>query len=240
VTAVHRLLAISLAFTTSCKGKPKAQPPPADKKVETPTEIGSATASPNLALPHGTGLAPIKTTKPVDVQVFDRLAALKYPGFLFERRGNAKVLELRHETADHPKILMTARISACDDNCVPMDLAKWKAAEDRLKLKQFLSPELRAAKDTVFEIGVTDLHGTPMIYTYQLGMVIKDAGAGGMTYTDMYVLYYNDGTNMARVESHYTDDPLMTKEDLARSVPKDDLEKVTKAFMDAYTQAWAP
>lgn len=235
MTSVRTFLAI-VVLAIGCKGKPTHHSPPSN--IEQPVAgsgSGSAPrAAPDIALPHGTGLPPIKTTKPVDVEIFNKLAKLTYTGFQFERRGNDKVVELRHMTEDHPKILTTAVIKPCADDCTPIDLDKWKAKGDALK--EFLAPDLRTAPDTVFEVAKTDINGAPMIYTYQLGQAFKKDGSG--TYTEMYVLYYNDGINQIRVESHYADDPLKSKEDLAKLVPKEDLENVAKGFMDAFTQAW--
>ena len=234
--SVHKLVVCSIAISVlGCKGKPKHQVPPTNVEVPGGSGSGSAPkASPDLVLPRGTGLPPMKTTKPVDLEVFNKLAALKYPGFEPERRGNDKVLELRQMTTDHPKILTDAVIGPCNNDCVPMDLAKWKDKTEALK--EFLAPDLRTAPDTVFEVGQTELNGQPMIYTYQLAQKFKPGGSG--LYSEMYVLYFNDGVNQIRVGSHYADDPLQTKEDLAKSVSKEDLENVAKGFLDVYTQGW--
>jgi hypothetical protein len=52
------------------------------------------------------------------------------------------------------------------------------------------------------------------------------------------VLYYNDGVNKIRVVAEYKDDPA-TREEMLTVAPKEDLEKLGKAFFDAYTHAWA-
>ena len=99
--------------------------------------------------------------------------------------------------------------------------------------------------DTVFEVGTTKLNNTPMIYTYQLAQTkpttgINDAGdnPGHFAWSHAYVLYYNDGVNQIRVVGEFKDDPVDSKEAMAKAVPRGDIENVTKAFMDVYTQAW--
>ena len=246
MTPVRTLVFSSLlVLSAGCKGKPKHQQAPAH--VETATGSGSAVASAgsgsagsgsdstSLQLPHSDGTPPKKTTKPIDTPTLANLAQMTFPGFLWNPRGNDKTITVEQETASRPKIKARITIAACNNDCVPMDLAKWKAKTE--DLKQFLAPELKKAPDTVFEVGQTDLNGQPMIYTYQLGQAFDSGGHG--SYTNAYVLYYNDGVNQIRVMASYTDDPMKTKEDMAKWVPKEDLEKVAKAFVDVYTHAWA-
>jgi hypothetical protein len=238
VTSVRTLASLSLsvlAALAACKGKPKHQEPPANVETAAGSATKGATAAPNLELPHGPGTPPDKTTKPLEGAALKKLTMLRFNGFLWNPGGNDKTVTIKHETETRPKIKATVTIEACNNDCAPMDLAKWKdKSED---LKQFLAPALKEAKDTTFEVGQTDLAGQPMIYTYQLGQAMKPDGGGA--YTDTYVLYYNDGVNKIRVVAAYTDDPKANKEDMAKDVPKADLEKVAKAFVDAYTHAWA-
>lgn len=236
MTAVRIFVAcslLSLALAPACKGKPKHQEAPPN--VETAGSAKGAVAAPNLVLPHGPGTPPDKTTQPLDAKTLQKLAAMQFDGFLWMPGGNDKTITVKHETETRPKIKVAITITSCKNDCWPMDLATWKAKTD--ELRQNLLPALREAKDTIFEVGQTDLHGTPMIYTYQLGQAFKPEGGGA--YTDSYDLYYNDGVNKIEAHAHYTDDPKMTKEDMAKDVPKEDLEKVAKAFVDVYTHAWA-
>jgi hypothetical protein len=57
-------------------------------------------------------------------------------------------------------------------------------------------------------------------------------------FSDAYALYYNDGVNQIRVVAEYKDDPT-TREDMLAIAPKEDLERLAKAFLAAYTHAWA-
>ena len=71
---------------------------------------------------------------------------------------------------------------------------------------------------------------------YQQG---KDQNGPVGAFSNAYALYYNDNVNQIRVVSEYKDD-WQTREDLMRIAPREDLEKLARAFLDAYTHAWAP
>ncbi|MEO8549463.1 MAG: hypothetical protein ABI678_05805, partial [Kofleriaceae bacterium] len=115
----------------------------------------------------------------------------------------------------------------------PLELPRWEHLE---QLKDLLHPDLKAAKDTTFEVGATELNGAAMIDTYQVGMVTTDAGT---RYSDTYVLYYNDGSNKIRVVAMYADNRPDSRDQMLKLAPKEDLEHLAKAFADVYTQAWA-
>ena len=121
--------------------------------------------------------------------------------------------------------------------CVPMDLAKWKADE---KFSNTILGKLKDAKDTQFEIGSTDFAGQTMITSYVLGQAFNTDLNGNSpgTYKYAYGLHYNDGTNMIQVIAGYGDMPLKTKEAMTAAIPRADLEKAAHAFMDVYTHAW--
>jgi hypothetical protein len=236
VTSVRILALFSvLALAAACKGKPKHQEPATSVETAAGSATKGAAPAPNLDLPKGPGTPPVKTTAPLGAPQFQKLGDMKFPGFLWNPKGNDKTLTVKQETETRPKIKATITVEPCNNDCLPMELPKWQEKTD--SLKEFLAPALKDAKDTVFEVGQTDLYGQPMIYTYQLGQAMKPEGGGA--YTNAYVLYYNDGVNKIRVMAAYTDDPKMTKEDMAKDVPKEDLEKVAKAFVDVYTHAWA-
>jgi hypothetical protein len=118
-----------------------------------------------------------------------------------------------------------------------MDLDEWKKHEADLK-KQWLG-DLAQYPDVVWEMGKMDLHGQPLIYTYQLGQHAGSGEGGGtFMFSDAYFLYYNDGKNKIRVVAEYKDDPVKTKEDMAKLAPKEDLMLLAISFLDAYTHAW--
>jgi hypothetical protein len=79
-----------------------------------------------------------------------------------------------------------------------------------------------------------------MIASFVLGQAfgLDAAGNSPGTYKYAYGLHYNDGTNTIQVIAGYSDLPLKTKEMMAQAIPREDLEKAARAFMDAYTHAW--
>jgi hypothetical protein len=231
---VRTLVAFSiLALAFGCKGKPKPRAAPPDK-VE--TSSGSGEKGPReLVLPQGTGAPPVKTTAPVDQATIQRVSELRFPGFNGDARtANEKAMWVIQQTPDHPVLRAGIHINHCSDtNCVPMELEKWKANTE--KLKEYLSDGLKTASDTVFEVGQIDMHGTPMMYTYQLGWLAS--GSHG-EWSHAYILYYNDGINDIHVIAEYKDDMPKSREVLAAMIKRQDLENTAKAFMDVYTQAW--
>jgi hypothetical protein len=233
VRTVTVVLLSALTIATACRGKPKPKPAPG-AKVETAEK-----PSTGLELPEGPGTPPVKSTKPVDGAILKKLSELTFKGFASEVKAmNDSNLWVYQKWTDHPVVRASIHVWPCNhkDNCWPIDLAGWKAhTED---LKGYLTDDLKAAPDTEFEVGQTDLHGTPMIYTYQLGQVTGTRAHGGSAFTHAYVLYYNDGVNEIRVLAEYKDDLLSSKEDMAAAVPRAELEKTAKAFMDVYTHAW--
>jgi hypothetical protein len=145
------------------------------------------------------------------------------------------VFEVRQMTKDHPRLWATVTIQPCLD-CVPMDLEKWKAKEDELKV---LMAGLKDAKTGVeSEIGKTELFGATIIYHYYIGYATTPGEGGGeSTYANAYVAYYNDGVNQVRVIAEYKDDPASV-ENMKKLAPKDDLRALALSFLDAYTHAW--
>ncbi len=235
-----------------CKGRPKHEPAP------TNAQVGSAKAppAPDIVLPRSDG-SPIKpTTAKLDEATLQRLQALTFQGFQPKPHGfngPRGMMQIQQRTGDHPVIWADITITPCADNtvmpsCMPMELAKWNSEPRYSELKSILPAGLRAQSDTVFEVGTTELRGQKMIFTYQLGQSTSHPSApgvsgsafdpGGFAFTDAYFLYYNDGVNQIRVVAEYKDDPRESKEKMAESVPKSDLEDVAKAFMDVYTHAW--
>jgi hypothetical protein len=236
--AIASVLATVFASGACSKGKPTYKAPAPTKVEEPHATAGSAAVDRKgpLALPPISGKAPVKTTKPLDVATITELAKKTFPGFQIDVRGHTdNAVEIRQKTEDHPKFWATITIQPCSASteCLPMDLAKWQA--DTKVTKQFLPDLLQKAPDTTFQVGTTTLGGQTMIYVYQLG---QSFNAEGGTFSDAYALYYNDGVNEARVVAEYKDDPLKTKDDMAKVAPQEELAKIATSFMDVYTQAW--
>ena len=226
----------------SCKHKTQQDPPEhvAGSAGSAAGSAGAATSTADVPLPAGPGTKPDKTTKPLDRNVLKKLSELEYPGFKrVVRSFEDTTLEVRHSTESRPRIAVTVTISPCTTPCTPMQLEPWKARTE--ELKSIMSKELRGRPDTQWEIGATELHGESMIFTYQLGQWfgVGEDGKQHGSFSNAYILYYNDGVNQIRVVSEYKDDPVATKEDLTKLVPRDDLDKVGHAFLDAYTHSWS-
>jgi hypothetical protein len=199
---------------------------------------GSAEASTKpetITLPKGDGTPAKKTAKAFTPEELEKLGALQYPGFEKVILNKGKGLDVRQITA-RPRLATTITITPCFD-CVPIELDKWKAKEE--SLKQLLAEELRNLPDTIWEMGKTEVAGTPVIFTYQFGRFAGKDEMGNpiMAYSNAYVLYYNDGNNQIRVVAEYKDDPA-TREQMLEMAPREDLERLAKAFFDAYSHAW--
>ncbi|MBA3540146.1 MAG: hypothetical protein H0T79_11005, partial [Deltaproteobacteria bacterium] len=149
----------------------------------------------------------------------------------------AKGMEVRYTTKIRPFIAATVSIAPCFD-CIPMDLEKWKAKEPALKA--LWPKELWTQPGSIFEPGVYDFAGQPMISIYQLGQVSKldENENPDATYGHAYILHYNDGINSIRVVAEYRDMPMRGVEALGRVIPRESFEKLAQSFMDAFTHAW--
>jgi hypothetical protein len=226
-------IAVFVALAMACKSKPTVQEPP-------PAPAGSAKPAPGVSevdLPQGPSTPPNKSM-PFNRARGKKLAELVFPKFEGTIRAlDDKLLDVRYLTEPRPKVAVTITVQPCFD-CQPMDLDRWKDNVDGLKL--LVQPELRDRPDTDFDVGQTDLHGAPMIYTFQAGYFVGQDRSNGAVgaYTDAYALYFNDGTSQIRVVAEYKDDPPGSKDQMLASVPRESLEKVAKAFADAYTHAW--
>lgn len=212
--------------------------------------------APDIRLPTPSHRPPKETRGPIDLATYEKLQGLTFPGFaLRPRHLGATGLELRQITENHPRIWATITIGPCQaqallGDCAPMTVDAWRAKTAELK-SSLLHPDLIAAPDTVFEVGMTTINGQPWIFQYQLGQtqpaqapsgaaVAATSGKrpGEFAWSHAYVLYYNDGHNQIRVVAEYKDDPVKSKQAMAQVVPRADLEKLAGAFADAYTQAW--
>jgi hypothetical protein len=239
---VRKFLIASLLLASACKGKPAHREPPANAVAQSGSASGSdgKRAAPDLALPQGPGTPPLKTTRKLGKADFEKLAKLEYPGFHTQEHGlTDNFFEIRQITNDHPRLWATVTIEPCGkepDDCPAMDLDTWKKREPELKK---MLGDLANQPDVDFDIGTNVLHGQTLIYTYQLGQHAGSGEGGGMfTFSDAYILYYNDGVNRIRVVAEYKDDPVKTKEMMAKQAPKADLGLLAISFLDVYTHAW--
>lgn len=236
----------ALSLGAACKDKPK-QAATTGSGSAVATGSGSATDSagsagekPNeITLPPLTGTPPVKTTKPLDKAKSDEITkSLDFNGFSKDvRRADDAGLDVRYKTVARPRLAITINAGKCFD-CLPTDVEKWKPKTDGLK--GLIGPELKDRPDSTFELGTTDVGGTPVIFTYHVGYSIPANPTEELpgAYAHAYALYFNDGVNMIRVVAEYKDDVPKTREDMVNLAPREDLEKLAKAFFDAYVHAW--
>lgn len=232
------LLVVSLVVAgLGCKDKPKRKAPPVNPSTPTAVAGGSGQPAPDLELPHSAeGGPPKKTTAPHTKADYERLEKLEFPGFTKQiRTVGDKVFEVRQITNNRPKLWATVTIQPCLD-CVPMDPEKWKAKTEELKV--LLGP-LKDKPNVTFEVGVTNMAGQNVMYTYQFGngQSPGDEGGAHSHFTNAIALYYNDGINQIRVVAEYKDDPVPLEE-MAKRAPKTDLQMLALSMLDVYTHAW--
>jgi hypothetical protein len=222
----------ALILVIACKGDPARAP-----SVAGSASTGSGSASPasrlaGITLPPSTGTPPKRTTAPLAADAFERLAKLTVPGFTARVRSTDHQLDVVHTTGGWSVGVM---IAPCFD-CLPMELAAWRTKEAGLRL--LLPADLRDRPDTVWELGYAELHGAPMIFTYQLahGMTTDAAGTAEGTTRHAYALYYNDGANQIRVVAEDRAEHATRGE--LEAVPRGDLATLAAAVLDLYTHAW--
>jgi hypothetical protein len=259
---VPSLLGLSLAL--GCQAS-KATDNPAPQPRATPVadalprpDAPPAVEPAHVRLPRSPDAPPHRTTRPLGRSELERLAAFEFPDFEREDRGTTdESTELRHTTATRPTLGVTVRIEPCGRQapparaprnakppkpgpraCLAMELGAWQAHAEQLK--QALPAELLARPDTRFELGVRDLRGATTIYTYQLGALFgnDDKGQPAGSYSDAYILYYNDGVNQIRVNAAYLDDAVGGIDHLLAIAPPEDLEKLAVAFLSFYIHEW--
>jgi hypothetical protein len=230
-----------LLILLGCSDKPK--PPATAGSGSSPAQTGSVdTAKPEtslqIPLPKLSGNPPQKTTKPHEQEQLERLSKLEIPHFARDlRRLDTGFLDVKHVTELRKRIGVQVTIMRCV-SCKPMEVETWRADKDALMVT--VLPELREQPDTEFHVGEHTLGGQKLIYTYQLGFHVGKDEIGNVKggFTNAYILYHNDGVNQIRVIAAYEDDGEGSKEHLAQAIPRDHLEAVATAFLDAYTQAW--
>ncbi len=239
------LFALS-ACKTDKKPEAKAGSGSGSAVATTPSEpaAGSGSAAPaagepakrdaiELPKPDGTPLKKRETQ--LDQAGFDELAKVEVPGFEKKVRTQSGGLDVRF-TTPRPKLAVTVTVAPCFD-CTPIELEKWKAKE--ATLKQLLIEELRDRPDTIWELGQTEVSGTPAIFTYQFGHHFGKDSLGNPEggFSNAYSLYWNDSKNQIRVVAEYKDDPT-SREDMLAIAPREDLEKLARSFLDLFTHKW--
>ncbi len=239
------VLFTALLLATGCKDKGNPQPGLSGR----PAGSGSTSAKTGsddkpvpgqdvIKLPKFAGTPPVKTTKPIDKAKAEELAKAEFEGFTKDiRLANDQGTDVRYTTKGRPHILVTVSTTRCFD-CIPMELDKWKAKVDSLKV--LIGPELKDRPDTTFEMGMTEINGGKYLWTYHVGYNINpDPGTGiAGAYGTAYAIHYNDGVNLIRVVAEYKDDVPKSREDMVNLTPKEDLEQIGKAFIDFFVHLW--
>lgn len=187
-------LALAFVLVLACKDK---------TKTETPRP-GSATTR-DAGAP--------RPSAPLDPAA---LSSIDVPGWTRDvRLADRKGLELRYG-AD--AVVITVQVAPCFD-CLPMQLDRWRAKSDALR--GLIPPELRDHASTAWDLGMTDVGGAPVAWTFHTGDT-------GTVYGSAYTLYFNDGHHMIRVVA----------ESSARDVPKSRLEGAARHFLEVFVQRW--
>jgi hypothetical protein len=235
-----RKLAVCLvacsALAACTRGAPPNEEPPSN--AETPVGIPPLQTRLRVPLPAPNGKPPLKTEGVFDQAKMDAIGEPSFEGWEKIPHGGLKGhVQVRHQTKDHPKVMVEITLDPCGDKhpCTTMDLAKWKDEIKQQEVKTtLLGSALAAAPDTVWELGQTMANSVPVIYMFGLGQAFSNGG----DYADMFALFYNDGANEMRVVASYVDDPVQNKEMMVKLVNRETLEKVARAFFDAYGQIW--
>ncbi len=195
----------------------------------------------DIELPKLSGRPPKQTTAPLTKDDFRRLGEITFDEFKREVTNYPDTVAIRQRATLRPRMSVNISIGDCTEKhkCLPMKLDAWKADEAELK-KALVDPDLVGRPDTVFDIEQTDLAGQPMIGIYIAGQFFgrDEVGNPKGSYSLAYQLNYNDGFNLVRLTVTFADDPRDSLAAMEAALPRPFMERVAKAFLDAYTQAW--
>jgi hypothetical protein len=208
-----------------CKERTSAlQAPPTGSNAA----VGSSQGSPVVAPPDKASAVPVAPRAPgkwTEAEIAE-LAKVTFPGFKTEPMMVEKEhAAIRQYGIARPITYATVRVNPCQD-CVPMDIAKWKEKKDALR-KITLSEKLLALPDTEFSLGEAEVAGKKMISAYQLGY-------GDMAYSNAVTLWYNDGVNEVSVIAQYGDNMTVDRITMTQLVPRDQLEDMAATMMTEY------
>ena len=212
---------VFLVLVFGCKDKTTPAAP------KTGSSVARADASPappsRLHAPTRAGTPPVKTA-PLDAAKIAMLAKHDVDGWARQvRLADAKGLEVQYTSG---AFRVTVQAARCFD-CLPMQLDRWQAKSDALRA--LIVPELRDRADTTWELGMTDLAGAPVAWTYHVGYASP-------AFSRAYTLHFNDGINMVRVMTKIIDVP--TTRDALLASPREDLVLITTAFLDKFVHIW--
>lgn len=230
-------MAALVVVLIGCRDRPAAEAPrPGSATPAAGSGSAGAASSHVLPLPKLAG-TPAAKSPPLDAARARALSERAFAGWDRDvRLADAKGLEVRYRTRERPTLMVTVQAAPCFD-CLPIDEAAWRARSDALR--GLIGPELRDAPETTWELGATELAGTRYVWTYHVGYSVAPGGTGlAGAYGTAYALHYNDGVNMIRVVAEYKDDAPTSREAMVALAPRQDLEQIAKAFVDAFVHAW--
>jgi hypothetical protein len=148
---------------------------------------------------------------------------------------NEHGVKLRVTPSDPPPVRIVVGIGTCEGpDCVPIDLARWRARRDELLAG--LGPDLAKSPLTVLEIGEATIAGHKTITIYQAA-VFHDPSTPESPHLTSHALtvHWNDGVNRLVVIAADASPPMTTTiDDLIAIVPKRRLESLARtAFVTA-------
>ena len=228
---------LALALVVACGDKPPASVAPTPGSVAPPA-IDAAVAEPvtpalRFALRPLSGKPPKKTMQPVTRELLARLSTLEMMQFGTRvTKLDDSFLQVEHGRT-LPPLQVTVTVQDCL-RCLPMEVARWRAETDALRI--VIPPDLRDRADTLFEISQLSLGGAPVIATYHLAFAAERGADGRGDASHAVTAYYTDGINQIRVIAAYAG-AADTRDALA-GVSRRELEAVALATLDLYAQAW--
>jgi hypothetical protein len=221
---MRSLLLVLAIVVVGCKDKTTPETPKSGSVAHADAD---PTPPSRLRAPTLAGTPPVKTT-PLDASKIALLAKHDVDGWTRQvRLADAKGLEVQYTSIARPTLRVTVQAARCFD-CLPMKLDRWQAKSDALRA--LIAPELRDRVDTTWELGITDLAGAPIVWTYHVAFASP-------AFSTAATVYFNDGINMIRVVAESIDVPA-SRDAMVAAAPRDDLVHVAKAFLDDFVHVW--
>jgi len=183
---------------------------------------------------RASGKPPVKTTKPIARDQLGKLAALEIQGLKKTvRKLDDSFLDVEYEY-NSPRLAVKVAVQPCL-RCEPMQLDRWRAEADALRLT--IPPDLRDRSDTTFEISATSIGGATVIATHHLAFVLP-FGWDTPNFDHAVAVYFNDGINQIRIVAAYEGTVVNSYAEMAKVVTRAELEQLALAVLDRLVQAW--
>ena len=217
----------------ACGDKRQAEPVPPmpGSAVGAPVIADARPSEPSRIALRASGKPPVKTTKPIARDQLTKLSQLELAGLTktVRKLDDAFLdVEYRHE---EPRLVIRVAIQPCL-RCLPMQVDRWRAEADALRLT--IPPDLRDRSDTTFEIEPISIGGASAIATHQFAFVGKEAPS----FDHAVTMYFNDGVNQIRVIASYDGTVVDSHAEMENVVTRRELEQLAVAVLDRLVQAW--